>query len=190
MWSIIPCAAPPICLAGEAVCSCGACGDHFRGAGFIAESGGYAHFRDETMALGGTSTRQISGHTILTLSEAADAATCSSGHQWMVRCDPWNVRNSSSIIPKPPPYVARLAMSPTALADSRPPSAPCAQFVATGVRPVRALFGMMLPKWPTRLGSPVKLAWEAGPAPRGAHRDALRGRGEPSACSTPVWPCV
>ena len=181
MWSIIPCAAPPICLAGEAVCSCGACGDHFRGGRFIADSAGYAHFRDETMALGGASTRPLTGHHFLGSSRVVDMATCSSGHQWMVRCHPQKRRNSSSIIPIPPPHVARLAMSPTALADSRPPSAPCAQFVATGVRPARALFGMILPRWPIRLGSLANLAWEASPAPRGADRDAVRGRGEPSA---------
>ena len=156
----------------------------------MSESAGRGIFRDTAFTLGETSSPPVSGHNILGSSSPVDTATCSSGHQWMVRCRPQNFRNSSSIISTPPPHVPCLAMSPTAPADSRPPSAPCAQFVATGVRQLRELFGMMLPKWPTRLGSLAKLAGEAGPAPRGADRDALRGRDEPFACSTRVWPCV
>ena len=154
----------------------------------MSESAGRGILRDTAFTLVETSSRPNTGHQILCSSRVVDMATGSSGHQWMVRCHAQKRRNSSTIIPKPPPHVARHAMSPTAPADSRPPSAPCAQLVATGVRQVRELFGATLPKWSTRLGSPVKVAWEVDPAPRGADRDAPRARGRRFTCSTLVQP--
>ena len=161
-------------------------GDHFWGGRFIAESAGRGIFRNRALALGESSTRPLTGHHILGSPRVVDTATGSSGHQWMVRCHPQKRRKSSSIIPKPPPHVARLAMSPTAPADSRPPSAPCAQLVATRVRQVHELFGAMLPKWPTRLGNLVKLGEEAAPTPRGVILSSLRACGGCFACSMRV----
>ena len=84
--------------------------------------------------------------------------------------------NTSSIIPNHPPHAARVAMSATALTDSRPPSAPCAQSDAAQPWPSQQRCGVVRPKKLVRLGSLV-----AGQVPwalprRAAATGTLRAR--------------
>ena len=122
-------------------------------------------YRQITFALLTTFARQVSGCSFLTSSAAARMAPSSAAHQWQLLFDLLNFEEASFIISKHPPCVHHPPVHPAAPSDSRVLPAARAQAVATRVGRVRNLFGMMLPKKPTRLGSLVQLAQEASPAP-------------------------
>ena len=117
----------PICLFVEAVGSRGSSGDQFWGACFIFMSDGDAFYANTAWTLTTTSTWQVTGSQFLCLARLAELARRSTVEQQQV-CRRFRERpNTSSIIPNHPPHAARVAVSATALTDSRPSSAPCAQ---------------------------------------------------------------
>ena len=125
----------------------------------------HVFYRPTAWTLLTTFARQVSGCSFLTFSAAARRAPRSAAHQWKLLFDLLNFEETSSIIPKHTPCVHHPPVHPAAPSDSRVHPAARAQAVATRVRRVRKLFGMMLPKKPTRLGSLAKLAQEANSAP-------------------------
>ena len=125
----------------------------------------HVFYRPTAWTLLTTFARQVSGCSFLTFSAAARRAPRSAAHQWKLLFDLLNFEETSFIISKHPPCVHHPPVHPAAPSDSRVHPAARAQAVATRVRRVRKLFGMMLPKKPTRLGSLAKLAQEANSAP-------------------------
>ena len=111
----------------------------------MPERRGHVFYRNTAGALLTTSTWQVSGSSFLTFSATAETALRSAVHQCKLLFDFLDFEKSSSIISKHPPCVHHPPVHPAAPSDSRVRPAARAQAVATRVRRVRELFGMMLP---------------------------------------------
>jgi hypothetical protein len=143
----------------------------------------FSHF---TMELLTTSTWQVVSYNILGSAIPLEMARRSSVQQQQVCRRLWERSNTSSIIPNHPPHAPRVAVSATALTDSRSPSAPFAQSEAAQPLPLQQQCAVMPPKEQLRLRSLVGPGAVGIAAPCRGHRDApcaLRAR---FACSQRV----
>ena len=98
-----------MCLFLQAVGSRGSSGDgdQFWGEYFIGMSDGHAFYANTAFTLLTTSSWQVSGCTFLWLARAAEMARRSSVQQQQVCRRPRERPNTSSIIPHPPPPLAK-----------------------------------------------------------------------------------
>lgn len=112
-----------------------------------------------------------------------DAAVCSSS-RCVAAPGSARTRPQSSQTTRRTPHAARVAVSSTALTDSRPPSAPCAQSDAVELWPLQQRCSVMRPKQLMRLGSLVEAGAVGVAAPCRGERNRPCALGARFACSS------